>query len=504
VGVAFLLALAATSFYAATARGVFVFGDDVLVFQVAEALVERGEVRVSSPADRGVVARSVAGPGGANYSKYGIGLSLVAAPFYAASGTVSAGFELPETRDAEGNLRTGVRVFGTSLASAVAAGAAVGVTFLLALELGLPAFAALAVALALAHATLLAHYATTFLSEPLSALCLATACLGFARAESAPVPRPGPLALSGFASGLLLATKVAQGVAIVALALGVLHLARSRPDRRWLGLLAWAAPVAAWALAVALYDQARFGSPFATGYGGEATRFTTPIGEGLAGLALSPGKGILWFSPVVLVSLLGFRSLAGRRPAFVAVALAMIGSLVALDAKYYQWWGGDCWGPRLLVPLLPLLALPAGEVFARWRTLGRWRRAAVGLLVLASVFVAALPILVPFDAHAERLSADPARLHRTLWTVGGSPILAAAAEFPGAVRETAARLAGGVPFAPDDGSPRYPDAAFVRYGSHALLQWSRAGLALTALFYGLALAAARRLDQKACSSIPPQ
>ncbi len=34
-----------------------------------------------------------------------------------------------------------------------------------------------------------------------------------------------------------------------------------------------------------------------------------------------------------------------------------------LISRYYQWFGGGSWGPRFLVPLLPLWILPAAEVF---------------------------------------------------------------------------------------------------------------------------------------------
>ena len=34
-----------------------------------------------------------------------------------------------------------------------------------------------------------------------------------------------------------------------------------------------------------------------------------------------------------------------------------------LISRYYQWYGGGSWGPRFLVPLLPLWILPAAEIF---------------------------------------------------------------------------------------------------------------------------------------------
>lgn len=183
---------------------------------------------------------------------------------------------------------------------------------------------------------------------------------------------------------------------------------------------------------------------------------------------------------------------------------ASCASLAVVAAKFYQWWGGDCWGPRLLVPLLPLAVLPAGFVLARWKRLGVAARVGIAALLAASLVVGGLPLLVPFDGYAERLSADPGRLHESIWSPRDSPLVTAAVALPGAVAQTWGRLTGRTPFTSDDGAPRYPDAAFVRYGSHALLQWTRAGLALALIFGGCAFVAARRIDQKALLSRPPQ
>ena len=56
--VARLLGLAFAAFYAGTSRGVFVFGDDILMYQVTEAIWERGEVAVVSLAPRKDIAHA--------------------------------------------------------------------------------------------------------------------------------------------------------------------------------------------------------------------------------------------------------------------------------------------------------------------------------------------------------------------------------------------------------------------------------------------------------------
>jgi len=87
--VAFLLALGAGLVFTALSRGQLVYGDDVLLFQVTEAITARGELAVTSPFEEGDVARAIRGRDGRGYSKYGIGLSLVALPAHAAGGLLT-------------------------------------------------------------------------------------------------------------------------------------------------------------------------------------------------------------------------------------------------------------------------------------------------------------------------------------------------------------------------------------------------------------------------------
>lgn len=529
------LALGVAAFGAGISRGVFVYGDDVLMFQVARSLSERGSLEVTSPDDRVAVARSIPGRDGRRYAKYGPGLSLVAVPFVrlGESGAIRA-LELPETVDEAGNARAGGGVFAAGLVNAAVAGALAAALFLLALELGYGARPALATALLASLASPIPHYAAGFLSEPLSALCLAVGVLGLAKSEKLRRKEAeggrvgGPLAgasgagmlLGGLAAGLALLTRLLHLLFVVPLAGAMLRSATSprasglpRPQR-WQAFLLWAFPVFAVTAALGLANFDRFGSVLETGYGAEASSFGTPLFEGLTGQLLSPGKGLLWFCPAALLGLAGFRGLWRRSPRVSATLLS--GSLLLLltTSKYYQWHGGGCWGPRFLVPLLPLWLLPAAELFSRWGSLGGARRALVVALVALSLAVAAVPILVPFDRHAVDVNVEPERFAASVWSWRASPLFLAAAEAPAAVGQTLGKLAGAAPLEATHLEPtrlHAPDAAFVRYGSHALLQVTRGAMVLAALALGLAIlvvwGAERRPPQaggKAFSSMPPQ
>jgi hypothetical protein len=502
--VALLLGLAFAAFYAGTSRGVFVFGDDILMYQVTEAIWERGEVAVASLAPSKDVAHASRGGGGRRFAKYGLGPSLVALPFYGASHWLFDRMELPATADSFGNLRTGPTIFGTGLANAATGGATVAVAFLLAVELGFPLLVALLTASCLGAGTLLAHYSSTFLSEPLSALCLAVAVLGLLKAKgkgSVKGVAAGRwwLAISGFAAGLAVATKVAHVVVVLPLFLWAAVLGWHRDRQR--GLVAhslyWSSCFLLWIGAIAAYNWSRFASVFETGYGNEAGDFTTPLAVGLSGLLVSPAKGVLWYCPVLVLAVGGALAFWRRDRACALAILAASAPWLLMISRYYQWYGGGSWGPRFLVPLLPLWILPAAEIFAR--TFGERRgsgwRVAILLLVAASLVASLAPLLVTFSDLDAPLSWSQTDFAQAGWRPGESPLLHSLEVLPEAVATTAAKLLGqralGESGRPLSG-PRFPDFAFEHYGSHALLEWTRGCFLVAALALALAVGLAKR------------
>lgn len=75
----------------------------------------------------------------------------------------------------------------------------------------------------------------------------------------------------------------------------------------------------------------------------------------LAGLLVSPSRGLLWYSPLVLVGIAGFVTRARRRDldsVDAVFGLFVIGSF-ALAAAWPNWWGGSTFGPRLLAEIMP-------------------------------------------------------------------------------------------------------------------------------------------------------
>jgi hypothetical protein len=159
---------------------------------------------------------------------------------------------------------------------------------------------------------------------------------------------------------------------------------------------AWFLSRAHWFLLVALgilpfalldlwWNWARFGSPLATGH--HETVFGYAVWLGAPGLLVSPGKGLLWYSPTILLLALAGPPFARRFPALSVGIAALFVSFVLLYADVTYWHGDPAWGPRYIYPTIPFLTLPLGMLLT-----GRIRLAplvwmATVLMVLAGFTV---------------------------------------------------------------------------------------------------------------------
>jgi hypothetical protein len=138
---------------------------------------------------------------------------------------------------------------------------------------------------------------------------------------------------------------------------------------------------------------------------------------GLAGILVSPSRGVLIFMPIALLALAGARRLTGRdhradRWELVYPTLAF----VLAWSTYTVWWGGHSFGPRYAADLaLPLAAL-AGWAFPAmaWRTTGI-RRTAVTVVLAWSIGVQALGAFAYPAGDWNGTPADVDRAHDRLW-----------------------------------------------------------------------------------------
>lgn len=208
------------------------------------------------------------------------------------------------------------------------------------------------------------------------------------------------VAVMGLAAGLIFLTRIAGVIAppIFALYLLVLHR-RRRLDawrRSYLRDLAlFAACVAPSVLINGVFDALRFGSPLRFGpYPDQSLGY--PPWLGLPNLLLSPGKGLVWYTPALLLLVLAIRPFWRRYPLPAILFSLICGVYVLFYANVTYWHGDPAWGPRYLYPMLPYLILPLGEVLRRWQA---YRLAVRGLatgLLAASFLVQLAAVTVSY------------------------------------------------------------------------------------------------------------
>ena len=145
------------------------------------------------------------------------------------------------------------------------------------------------------------------------------------------------------------------------------------------------------------------------------------------------------YSPVAAFGLaIAWRN---RRQAWCRLLLGVVVVLGIFYASLDDWLGTRSYGPRYLVPLLPLMIAP----IALWRATGHSRRAwlLVSALCAVSVVVQLPPVLVEIS-HSRIASGKPARPQHVLdWD--SSPFVVTTRSAIAAVPTNVAYLSGAAP-----------------------------------------------------------
>lgn len=190
----------------------------------------------------------------------------------------------------------------------------------------------------------------------------------------------------GFALGMAGATR--QSTIFFAFAtLGVLAI-----ERRGRAFIAVVAGAFLPAIGLLHDNWTNFGHPILGGYGNEYWSGSSSLWLGFFGLLLAPSRGVLVYSPALLLGFFGaWRVLSGKEETTRGVRGLLIGWIAAsvatllFFARWHDWSGGWCFGPRFLCETMPVACLLFGFAYVALRR--PWQRGAAIALVALSVAV---------------------------------------------------------------------------------------------------------------------
>jgi hypothetical protein len=168
---------------------------------------------------------------------------------------------------------------------------------------------------------------------------------------------------------------------------------------RWRGLVGLTLGSVVVLAVYCAFNYHYFGDPFRGGYARDNWEMPTPFWLGVGGLLAAPSRGLLVYSPALLLLPWGVWRLFGAnaRPdtstSSRLLLLSWLGASAAtlvLFAKWHDWRGGWCYGPRFLCETMPICCLLFGYAYAG--ASARWLRGGAVTLVAVSVFIHAIGI----------------------------------------------------------------------------------------------------------------
>jgi hypothetical protein len=270
--------------------------------------------------------------------------------------------------------------------------------------LGFDARVAVLTTLLVGFTSVLWVYAHISFDATADALFVLVAVLGLVRYQRSPDAPLRQLVLAGAGLGAAIVTR-SDTIALLP-ALSIPALVAMWGQRRSLGTaartaLAWGLPVAAGLAANGWYNWYRFGSPTNNGnLHDPLLKLTTPLATGLLGQTVSPGKGMLFYTPLLVMALFGWpRFLRQHRVLGITVLLTIVSGLV-FHAPLADWSGDEAWAARHTVPLTALALIPLAYVVRDLvrRRLARPMLVALGILAVVGLVVQLSGVLVDYRA----------------------------------------------------------------------------------------------------------
>ncbi len=315
---------------------------------------------------------------------HGYAYSILPIPFYLAGEIVSSFY--PE-RFHRHILRSSLCVYNMAVSALTLA-----LLFSITRQLGFQKRTGITLILGLGLGTLVFPYARYDFNQPSANLFMVAQALFLLRWLKQRSFRD--LACAGFSLGLALWSRTEYGLMLIPMIIALIAV-REKNLRHW---FAAGLPCLAALVFVLLYNYHYWGAgKFLMGGYGQSPHGGNPL-EALWGIFLSPGKSAFLYSPLLLLALVSLPAFLKRTglPGKLWLVHGACVFLLYCFAKY--WWGGWCWGPRLILPLLPALILSIGVLLENRRVLiQRMAWAAFLFLAVIGFAIQGLGVLHDFN-----------------------------------------------------------------------------------------------------------
>lgn len=392
-----LLFILCSSIYLACGRGRIVSADAMTMFAVTKSIVDERALSVSPDA-----SGTVRGKDGRYYAISGIGKSLANVPFYVCGKLLAVIYpRYPESYYC---------ILCVSTLNPLLSALTVALLFVFCRRLGLTERESTKLAAIYGFCTIAFPYAKDDMSEPLAAVLLLSGiyCAYTFRQKGA----RRYAVLAGMALGLAATTRYVLSLASpIATAYFSRKVAAQKNRSGTLqGLAFFLLVLIAFAVALACFNYLRFGGVLETGYdlaGGGLRGFTfrpADLLSATAGLLVSPGRGLFFYMPILLLALAGFKLFYKVHRDEAMLLAATFVSFLVLQSGYTYWTAGASWGPRYLLPEIALVIPFLGFAFRLrfFRTTAG--KALVTALIVVSFLVQFSAVIVPWERYIAQIA----------------------------------------------------------------------------------------------------
>jgi hypothetical protein len=157
-------------------------------------------------------------------------------------------------------------------------------------------------------------------------------------------------------------------------------------------IIIWYVPIIGFVILLLFYNFVRFGSFLNFGYSFTGSEFSMKsyFFEGIWGLLLSPGKSLLVFSPIVIISMyLALKNI--KKSLYSKLFVLLLTLYIFLYGRYTIWSGELCYGPRYFAPIIPIAGLVIAEY---WKKINK---IILLLLVIIGVYVQLIGVVIPYQ-----------------------------------------------------------------------------------------------------------